>query len=231
MSLLFQDDSKPVSAKDFAYHELKKKIWKKELSPNEIIGEAELVKELGVSRTPLREALSILEHEKLLIRQPNKRLKVSPISIKKAEEIFEVRAHLECIAVREAIENTTQEDIEKLGIIVHLTQQKNDEQDFEKTFFYGEQFHYYIYQLSGNSTVQTILMQLDDHIKRYRYLILSRNGGSPKDKDKGHEAIFQAIKNRDTDEAERLVKRHLEKGLEVVRIAITEYENSRMDKE
>ena len=84
-----------LSTKDFVYFEIKKRIIEGVLKASQPINQESLASELEMSRTPIREALQRLENEELIIRQPNGRLKVSPISIQEVQETFNVRSLLE----------------------------------------------------------------------------------------------------------------------------------------
>jgi DNA-binding GntR family transcriptional regulator len=223
LEFIFQDEPKFTSAKEFAYHELRKSICNLDIAPGEWIVEEELVKALGVSRTPLREALSILQHENLVVRQPNKRLKVASISIKEAEEIFQVRAHLEGIAVREATIHASKGDLENLGMIVHAIRQMAKEHQVEKILAYGEKFHFYIYEISGNTTIKNILLQLHSHIRRYRNLVLVKKKKPAGNEKEEHGLIYESMKNGDKDQAEQLMKKHITVSLQIAIKAIEEY--------
>lgn len=139
------------SATDLAYQKVKKRILNLELYPDELIVESILAKELDISRTPLREALTKLQHDNLIIKQSNGRLKIAPISVKEAKEVFQVRAQLEGIATREATELAEEGDIDHLQSIVHSIQHTYQVNNVEGILYYGEKFHFYIYYLSGGS--------------------------------------------------------------------------------
>src|SRR5699024_4894620 len=109
-----------LTAKEFAYTEIKKQIIEGKLEPDIAIIEETLATNLEISRTPLREALQRLEQEDLVIRQNNGRLKVAPLSIQEVKELFEVRAKLESIMVMQATENMTDKDANKLTMIVNM---------------------------------------------------------------------------------------------------------------
>src|SRR3954454_16673108 len=91
-----------LSTKDIVYFEIKKRIIESVLKPNQPINEENLASELQISRTPIREALQRLEIEELIIRQSNGRLRVAPISVQEAEEIFHIRSLLEGLVTRDA---------------------------------------------------------------------------------------------------------------------------------
>src|SRR5690625_3071545 len=133
-------ERKDLSAKEFAYLEIKYRIIKGELSPNEQLLEIPLSKSLKISRTPLREAIYKLEFEGLVVRQNNNRLKVAPISIKEVIEIFTVRCKLEEIAVEEATERAKETDLFNLESIVTLINNSYKNNQIDQVLYYGEKF-------------------------------------------------------------------------------------------
>lgn len=214
-----------LSAKDYAYEMIKSKIWQFDLPPGGPISEEQLGKSLNISRTPLREAISILEHEKLIERQPNKRLKVSELSIKEAKEIFSVRSALESIAVREAVLHSSEADYENLSLIVTAISQMSIKHNREQLLQYGEKFHQYIYQMSQNETIKTILQGLHNHVRRYRFLIISQKANQAEAEDE-HKLIFEAMKAGQADLAVKIMQTHLEESLS---LAIEALENYQME--
>lgn len=214
---------KKVSAKDFAYDQLKQRIIEGKLQPDQAIIEEEISSKLGISRTPLREALLRLEIENLLARQTNGRLKVAPISVQEAREIFTVRSQLEGMAVAEAVEKATKADIENLSDIAAKINTAYREGNIEEIVYYGEKFHHYIYVLSGNNTVKNILSQLNDHIHRYRRLVPQQSVGRMKEPKEEHQQILDFIAKKDAAGAKRTMQRHIEDSLETAVAAIETY--------
>lgn len=209
-----------VSARDFAYTEIKEQIIKGTLEPESPIVEDRLATNLEISRTPLREALHRLEVEELVVRQNNGRLKVAPISKKEVEEIFTIRSKLEGIVVMQATENATEEDLFHLTNITRMIKESLKEGRKENVLFYGSEFHSYIYELSNNKTAVGILSQLNDHIHRYRQLIPSRNEDRLKDSYEEHQAILDFIAARNPEAAKVAAQKHIEQSLEAVKVSI-----------
>ncbi|MCT8140504.1 GntR family transcriptional regulator [Anaerobacillus sp. CMMVII] len=114
-----------LSTKDLVYMEIKDKIIKCELKPDQILNEEQLANELEISRTPLREALQRLEAQELIKRQKNGRLRVASISAEEVREMFNVRTLLEGLITREATLKATEEEVVKLEEITRsLTEAK-----------------------------------------------------------------------------------------------------------
>jgi len=198
-----------LSAPDFAYQTLKNQIINGTLAPDQPIVEQTLSEKLEVSRTPLREAIQRLEYEDLLTRRNNGRLKVSSISIKEVEEIFIVRSKLEAVAVEQAIDNMTKADEEKLSHLTLMIEEMSKQKVIEEVVNYGEQFHKYIYQLSNNQTVIKILLQLKDHIDRYRRLIPLEKSHKSKYQVNDHRLILNFMIDRNKDEAKHAMEEHI----------------------
>lgn len=212
-----------VSAQDFAYFEIKKRILKGVYGPGESIVEEQLSTDLDISRTPLRGALQKLEFENLVVRKSNGRLHVAKMSIQELEEIFEVRSKLEEIAVVQATKNATEEDIRILSNIVHMIKQTYGDGVIDDILHYGAQFHNYIYELSGNQTVYNILTQLNDHIHRYRRLVPEENVDRVIEAGEEHDIILQYIIKRDTQGAKEAMRDHIQKSVEAAIVAIKKY--------
>lgn len=212
-----------VSAKDFAYYEVKNKIINCKFSPGQPIVEDELSKELEISRTPLREALQRLELEELVVRQPNGRLKVAPVSVKEVKELFMVRSMLEGIVVKEAIDNIKDQDIRYLSYLVRMVKETSEEGNHQDVSNFGTQFHTYLYNLSQNDTVLKILFQLNDHITRYRRLAHFIDMKKTSDE---HEVILDYIIKKDKENAEQTMKDHVLSSMNQAVIAVKQYEES-----
>lgn len=214
-----------VSTKDIAYIEVKKRIIEGRLRPGEPIVEETISNELGISRTPLREALQRLEFETLVVRQVNGRLRVAPVSVKEVNEIFHVRSRLEGIAVAEATKNATEEDFQKLSNIILMIKETQGDRAVNDILYYGGQFHTYIYEMSKNKTVSNLLYQLNDHIHRYRHLIPVTNLGKILKTGEEHQHILDFMAKGDKEGAESAMVGHILSSLDQVIESVKAYEN------
>lgn len=214
---------KRISAKDFAYFEIKNKILSNELTPDEVIVEEQLAETLQISRTPLREALLMLEFEELVVRQTNGRLRVAPISVKEVEEIFIVRKKLEGILIESAIDNVTSKDINHLLYITTILKEAKKNNKIKEILKYGEEFHSYIYKLSDNNVATKILYQLNDQIHRYRVLVqIQPDENSLKE----HELILDCIRKKDKKAAKIALEQHISNSLKSAIKSIKSYEKT-----
>lgn len=210
-----------VSAKDIAYTELKKRIIKCTFKPDQPIIEDELANDLGISRTPLREALQRLELEELVVRQSNGRLKVAPVSTQEVKELFLVRSMLEAIVVVEAIDNITEKEIRHLTYLVKMLKETSGEKNYEDIDHFGREFHTFLYNLSNNKTAVKILFQLNDRITRYRRLAHFVDTKKTSDE---HEIILQYIIKKDKLNTELMIKKHVLDSMEQAIGALKQYE-------
>lgn len=215
------DYPKRISAKDFAYFETKNKIVNNELYPNEIIVEENLSEELQISRTPLREALLLLESEELVVRQANGRLKVAPISVNEVKDIFIVRQKLEGILIENAIDNITDKDIEHLTYINIIIKEAKKNNQIKEVLKYGEAFHSYIYKLGENEVATKILHQLNDQIHRYRSLVQIQPDENSLQE---HELIIKFIKEKNKQAAKAALEQHISNSLTSAIKSIEAYE-------
>jgi len=209
------------STKAFVYEKLKKKILNGEMYPGKAIVEKKLSQELKVSRTPLREALSVLEQEGLVIKLINGRMKVASISRKEVKELFTVRKKLEGIIVEEAIEHVTSNDIKELATYIEGLKSSFKQNNIESVLMYGDLFHSAIYEISQNKIAYQILKQVNDKIKRYRNIIpMQSNDNSLKE----HELILNSIRRKDKLKAQELIESHIHSSLQIAMEAIEQYD-------
>lgn len=198
------------------YEILKRKIIEGSLAPDESLIEERLSRQLSVSRTPVRDAIQQLEHENLIVRGINGRLKVAPISIKEAKEIFGIRTKLEEIAIVDAIDNLNEQHIIDLKNIVQMIKINQQSRNVADVLYYGSQFHEYIYTMSGNVSVNNLIKQMNNHIQRYRMLVSEENKNSVLWTATEHEKILEQIIREDKKAAKKIIKEHLENSLENV---------------
>ncbi len=192
-------DNRRLSTKDFVYFEIRKRVISGSLKPEQPINEKGLASELEISRTPIREALQRLEFEELIVRLPNGRLKVAPISTQEVKEIFSVRSLLEGLVTREATIKASDNDIQKLQHYTQLIQKASENDRREDIVNYGIEFHSYLYLLCENRTALKILTQLNDHIARYRRIAPIENIERSKKAALEHKELFEVISSKDAD--------------------------------
>lgn len=217
---------KQLSAKDYAYFELKELIIRGGMSPNEPIIEEKLASNLEISRTPLREALQRLEWEGLVSRRKNGRLEVASISTSELKEFFKIRSALEAIIVGHAAKKATEEDIKKLDNCVQMISLLKESEKFDEILQYGKAFHNLLYEMSELEASVRILRQLNDHIDRYRRLVPLEKKKSRRSDISDHELILKLIIQKDFDGAAVAMEEHIMKSAEIVIAVVNMYEES-----
>ena len=206
--------TKRETLSDHAYQIIRDAIVTLRFEPGQLVFEAELGNTLGVSRTPIREAFRRLMAEELIEVEPQRGARIAYLSEKKIVEARFVRVSLEVSAFRQVAKNWNNDDplFQNLHKEVNsiLGEQKRmlDEQNFEEFLKLDEQFHYAILNSTGNSTLISIINQMRGHLNRMRYLELQEAKHMGRIVSE-HVEIFQAIKSKNVDETERLLKEHI----------------------
>ena len=170
--------------------------------------EKELADELGVSRTPIREALRQLELEGLVKSIPNKGVIVTGISNQDIEDIYSIKMSIEGLAARLAAQRIDEDEITALEEIIDLTEFYLKKNDFERLLLLDSQFHETIFKASKNWPLKNMLRNLHNYVKGARINSLSSPGRANKMLEE-HRRMLLAIKGKDPDEAERLTKEHI----------------------
>ena len=198
---------KTISLANQVYEQLEKKILDGTYKIGEIISEKRLSEELGVSRTPIREAMSRLTEADLIKDSPSGTV-VMGITPKDIRDAYEVKLRLEGTAVRWAAENMTDEQLRELQDIVDQQEFYAKKEDFDKVRDLDTDFHDLIYGNCGSTVLRRVLSPIHHKLFKYRKQSLqleSRLDNSIEE----HQAICQALKERDPDKAEKLIMHHI----------------------
>lgn len=192
-----------------AYRVIKEKIITLQLVPGAVIQDAELMQELGIGRTPIREALKLLEAEKLVVTVPRRGIFVAPISITDLQQVIEVRLELEGLALRLACERANAEDMVRLekyydalaGNDIHaLPTRERLELDRE--------IHMELAKAAHNAFLFVEVERFYDLARRLWYYTLGRVRPSEVNI-RSHQDIIQAVLFRDAVTAEQLMRQHI----------------------
>ena len=201
------DNYKPL--RELVFEALREAIINGTLKPGERLMEVQLADELGVSRTPVREAIRKLEHDGFVVMIPRKGAYVADISLKDIAEIFDVRKALEGLAAQLAAERATEEDLERTERILVEYGECIERQDIQRLIEVDTRFHEAIYQMAGNSRLQQMLSLLREQVQRFRTMTLS-HGPRMRIALEEHRRIVEAIASRDGEHAARLAAEHIE---------------------
>ncbi|TXL57815.1 GntR family transcriptional regulator [Cerasibacillus terrae] len=207
--------SRRLSASDVAYDFIRKKIIKLEYAPSTHLVEEQLSKEIEVSRTPLRQALYRLELEQLVLKQPNGRIIVTPITPTEAGDVFKVREVLEGLVAKEATEKLSEQDFHKLEealVLMKMAAEKDRKEDLVK---HGAQFHEILQTASANEVANQFLNQLKSRIARYRRISSYANPTyEPDVVVQEHIQIFNLLQKGQKDEVEKAMRAHIRRSLQ-----------------
>lgn len=207
------DSYKPL--RDLVLDALREAIMNGSLQPRERLMEIQLAEELGVSRTPVREALRKLELEGFIVMVPRKGAYVSDLSMKDIADVFEIRAALEGLAAALAAERITEEELETLERLLVEKSEAIHQNDIEKLVAVDTKFHETLYKASRNDRLSTIISNLREQIQRFRLTSLSVPGRKKESLDE-HCSIVEAIQARDVQLARHLAQEHIENAENVL---------------
>ena len=200
-------EHKTVSLADQVFEHLETDILSGKYQRGENLTESKLSLELGVSRTPIREALRRLEQEHLIEEAP-KGMVVVGISEKDLADIFEIRVALEGKAAALAAQNYTDEQINIVREALEFQEFYLGKQDPDRIKSMDSRFHETIYKMSGSTIFYDVLMPLHKKILKYRKASVSDSSRATASVAE-HRAIYEAIVAHNSELAERLVNEHL----------------------
>ncbi|WP_332236721.1 GntR family transcriptional regulator [Sporolactobacillus sp. KGMB 08714] len=205
-----QNFSSPIRmlAKDRAFNQLQRWIIDGTLEPGEQIYDSEISKALGISRTPIREALQLLEVQGFIEMQPGKETRVTEIKKEDVLKIYPPLASLHALAAEEAAKIVTAEQIETLKEMADEYGQLIDRQEQFKAMESDEQFHNYIVELAGNPYITDFSSILQLHIRRFKYVFLKRDFVIVKESLKEHRALIQAFEEHQAEKAASLMRQN-----------------------
>ena len=207
--------------REIVYEELKRQILIGEIAPGTRMMEVELADDMGVSRTPVREAIRKLEKEGLVSIEPRRGAYASDISIKDMVDVLEVRQDLEGMAAGLAALKATEEEKEELKRATEEYRHAVESGDIEEIIKWDEAFHKRIVNCSGNKTLIQLVSQVQELALRFRYIYyddFSRFEGQPME----HKEIVDAIISGNAEKARIEADQHISRLKEFV---ITEGES------
>jgi DNA-binding GntR family transcriptional regulator len=191
--------------------------------PGERLMELQLASKLGVSRTPIREAIRMLEQEGLAITIPRKGAIVAGMTEKEMQDVLEIREALEELSVQVACDKISDEEIARLRKNMKNFQRALETGDLKKMAQADVEFHDVIYQATDNQKLINMLNNLREQMYRYRVEYLKNPDNHQQLLDE-HEAIYQGILERDKDAVTAMMRRHISNQVDVVKNIIREQE-------
>lgn len=195
------------------YNYLYKAIKSGEIKAGQTLTERGLAEKLGVSRTPIREALRKLEEIGLVKYEPHKGVKVITLSLEKVTNLYEVRELLEGLAARTLAKLADDEMIKELNGYIEKAENEAKANNVEELSQINTQFHQTLARLSKNDYLKDIMNMLQTHINLMMSTSLSYSG-RPLENIEEHKMIIEAIKSGDAELAEATAKYHVRKSKE-----------------
>lgn len=195
--------------RDVVFNTLRNAILTGELSPGERLMEIKLADKLGVSRTPIREAIRKLELEGLVVNTPRKGAEVANISAEDLRDVLEVRRSLEVLAISLACDKMTDETLELLYENIDAFKHSIDAKATSDIASVDVTFHDIIYKATGNNRLIQILNNISEQMYRYRFEYI-KNKESWNRLVEEHMNIYEAIKNRDKELAIKSILLHID---------------------
>lgn len=195
------------------------KILRGEIVPGQRLKDIEWAKLLGVSRTPVREAMRKMQQEGILLPLSQGGYEVRSVSEEERRELYNCRAALEALAVREAAAKITPKATKSLELLLRRADEAVESNDFEQAFVLNTELHRSLIELSQNSHLIRLCETLQKLIYYYRSARLNRVKAGKTDKEaylahlrseqEEHHAVVAALRQQDGDKAARLMEKHL----------------------
>ena len=198
------------------YEKLKQSIVKGDLPPDSRLIESRMANVLGISRTPVREAIHKLEREGLLRHNPSGGFFVVGLTRSDIEETFGIRSVLESYAARlAAAHHKGEEELDPLEQKIHKYQLHLDRGDLKALLRINTEFHDLLYALSRSPRLIKMINDLQDQIYRFRQVLLKAEGNA-RISNEDHKLMLKLISKRDLEGVESLVREHILRGQGIV---------------
>lgn len=203
-----KDDTDKFSLRGRVFHKIREDILSGKYKDNEELKEVAIGEELGVSRTPVREAFRQLELEGLIHIIPNKGAYVTGITIKDVKDIYMIRSLLEGLCARWATENISSQQLEEMEENVYLTEFHTAKGHTQQIAELDNRFHEIMYEACNSKMLEKQLRDFHDYVLRVRKKTLAENKRST-ESNKEHKFILEAIKSKDPAKAEAEAYKHV----------------------
>jgi GntR family transcriptional regulator, rspAB operon transcriptional repressor len=196
-----------------AYEAIRDKIIYLELRPGDRVSENEIAKSLGMGRTPVREALLLLERERLIEIKPGSGFSVCRFTREETEDYRLVRTAIEHLSLTLAIQRITPAEVEALNENLRNLRRHTEDGNIRNIVKYESEFHDIIYNSTRSPAIRETMSGLNTKFLWMRAVSLSIKGAA-KECLGEHKQILKAIEKKDVEEAKRMVNLHLKRGWE-----------------
>lgn len=209
--------------RDVVFHTLRAAILKGDLKPGERLMELQLAAKLGVSRTPIREAIRMLEQEGLAITIPRKGAEVAKMTEKDMEDVLQIRTALEELAIRLSCQKITPAELTELQAAMDQFEEMTKTGDIAEIARADVNFHDVLYKASDNPKLLGLLNNLREQMYRYRVEYLKNSSIYPQLIEEHHH-MYEALREKDVEKAAAYTRKHLQNQTEAVKKIIQEQE-------
>ena len=213
------DSYKPL--RELVCEHIREAIINGTFAPGERLMEIQMADEMGVSRTPVREAIRKLEMEGFVVMIPRRGTYVSNMSIKDINDVYEIRISLDTLAAGLAAERISDEELEELQRLLVKVGNAIEENDMAKVVEADIEFHDVLYKASRNERLRNIINNLREQITVIRGVSM-RYPGRLKDTQEEHRRLVESIAARDVEKSQEIARIHLENAERTLMIAMSE---------
>ena len=224
MQLLPQDAVEGRIVIAHVYEQLRRQILNGAIPPGTVLSQVQLAQQLGVSRTPLREVLRLLQEERLVLAEHNHRVRVADINIEELESLYASRIMLESLALALTIPHLTEGEFFALTQAcdaMHVARQQHDTNVWEQ----GNRRFHELLAIHAEERIRETIRRSIDASERYRRIKLQTIPHAREVAEAEHAAILAACRQRNSDAAVALLARHLARtALTVIAQVVPEYE-------
>ncbi|MEE1030854.1 MAG: GntR family transcriptional regulator [Ruminococcus sp.] len=216
------DINEYLPLRDVVFQTLRQAILYGELKPGERLMEIALANRLGVSRTPVREAIRMLELEGLVVMEPRKGAHVAQITEKDLNDVLEVRLGLEELVVQFASERITEEELQNLKAAEEEFEQSMQRNDLVALATADVKFHEVIYQATHNQRLVQMINNIKEQMYRYRMEYL-KDVKVRETLVKEHRQLLQALEEHCQESAEDSIRAHIQNQQDAIRRELDAY--------
>lgn len=213
MSEYGTNNSDQYSLRGKVFHKLREDILNGKYKQNEELRESAIGDELGVSRTPVREAFRQLELEGLIKMIPNKGAYVTGITLKDVQDIYMMRSLLEGLCARWATEHITEEQLSEMEENIYLSEFHEQRGHMEQIAALDNRFHELMYEACSSKMLEHTLKDFHQYVYRVRKRTLA-SGNRGHESNHEHKEIMEAMKEGNAAKAEKLANEHMAKAYE-----------------
>lgn len=206
---------KNKSMREKVYDTLKQMIIDGVIKPGERIIETEYSNKFQISRTPIREAIRMLELEGLVESQTTGGVIVKTLTREEISEIYKIRIALESLIIEEIIKKINNQNIKKLEKVLKNTKKAFEVKDIEKVFSLFTEFNQILYDIASLPKVTGMINNINLYLKRFRKLSID-NPSRKEEAFEDHVQILEAIKNKELSTAISINRMHLEKSMNFI---------------